>query len=131
MNAYRTFDARVRAAARAATPSDRLLLLAEDLAVAVLSPGRSRLQKGNLTADERRAFLVEKLLLGGLGRRRAPSRRGTRGANGEAPRAHGPGESSIQPRGCDRWPRKRDALQRTPERRRRVRGRHGGQRILS
>ena len=67
MNAYRTFDARVRAAARAATPSDRLLLLAQDLAVAVLSP--VRLPKGNLTADERRAFLVEKLLGGALGRR--------------------------------------------------------------
>ncbi len=69
MNAYRTFDARVRATARAATPIDRLLLLAEDLAVAVLSIGRSRSRKGNLTADERRAFLVEKLLLGTLGRR--------------------------------------------------------------
>jgi hypothetical protein len=67
VNAYRTFDARVRAAARAATTSDRLLLLAEDLAVAVLSPGR--FPKGNLTADERRAFLVEKLLDGALGRR--------------------------------------------------------------
>ena len=67
MNAYRTFDARVRAAARAATPADKLLLLAEDLAVAVLSPGR--FPKQNLTADERRAFLVEKLLIGGLGRR--------------------------------------------------------------
>ncbi len=69
MNAYRTFDARVRAAARVATPCDRLLLLAEDLAVAVLTLGRRRSTKGNLTADERRAFLVEKLLFGTLGRR--------------------------------------------------------------
>ena len=57
----------MRAAARAATPADRLLLLAEDLAVAVLSPGR--FPKQNLTADERRAFLVEKILGGALGRR--------------------------------------------------------------
>ncbi len=47
MSAYRTFDARVRAAVRAATPSDRLLLLAEDLAVALLSPGRGRFPKGD------------------------------------------------------------------------------------
>lgn len=68
MNAYRTFDARVRAAARAATPIDRLLLLAEGLALAVLSPGRGRFPKGKLTADERRAFGVEKLLDSALGR---------------------------------------------------------------
>ena len=100
MNAYRTFDARVRAAARAATPIDRLLLLAEDLALAVLSPGRGRFPKGKLTADERRAFGVEKLLGGALGRAawgwRAPS---SSSARGPIPRPPASSSSPSPPAG--------------------------------